>query len=173
MVKWGPWKFLWYKRFYLGVSRKLFGPVKMFFNGWTGWQKSSQTLPDNAKNERLKRLDLRREEICWKVLDSTGFYSILANSIKTCCTVYPNIFICAGYMLILYVRRWIWDNPFRVRKDDYNEFRRISKQLFDAGKLKEPKVSKMSKTFLYVMANQYRIIEAQAEAIVNHVNAQL
>jgi hypothetical protein len=62
---------------------------------------------------------------------------------------------------------------FRVRKDDYNGFRRISKQLFDAGKLKEPKVSKMSKTFLYVMANQYRIIEAQAEAIVNHVNAQL
>lgn len=61
---------------------------------------------------------------------------------------------------------------FRVRKDDYIEFRRISKQLIDAGKVKEPKVSKMSKMFLYVMANQYRIIEARAEAILNHVSAQ-
>ena len=60
---------------------------------------------------------------------------------------------------------------FRVRKDDYIEFLRISKQLFDAGKVKEPKVSKMS-MFLYVMANQYRIIEAQAEVILNHVSAQ-
>jgi hypothetical protein len=61
---------------------------------------------------------------------------------------------------------------FRVRKDDYMEFRRISKQLFDVGKLKEPKVSIMSKMFLYVMANQYRIIEAQAEAIVNQISVQ-
>ena len=61
---------------------------------------------------------------------------------------------------------------FRVRKDDYMEFRRISKQLFDVGKLKEPKVSIMSKIFLYVMANQYRIIEAQAEAIVNQISVQ-
>lgn len=52
------------------------------------------------------------------------------------------------------------------------EFRRISKQLFDVGKLKEPKVSIMSKMFLYVMANQYRIIEAQAEAIVNQISVQ-
>jgi hypothetical protein len=61
---------------------------------------------------------------------------------------------------------------FRVRKDDYMEFRRISKQLFDVGKLKEPKISIMSKMFLYVMANQYRIIEAQAEAIVNQISVQ-
>lgn len=59
---------------------------------------------------------------------------------------------------------------FRVRECDYIEFRRISKELFDVGKIKEPKVSIMSKMFLYVMANQYRIIEAQAEAIVNHVS---
>lgn len=57
-------------------------------------------------------------------------------------------------------------------KDDYMEFRRISKQLFDVGKLKEPKISIMSKMFLYVMANQYRIIEAQAEAIVNQISVQ-
>ena len=61
---------------------------------------------------------------------------------------------------------------FRVRECDYIEFQRISKQLFDVGKLKEPKVSIMSKMFLYVMANQYRIIEAQAEAIVNHFSIQ-
>jgi hypothetical protein len=61
---------------------------------------------------------------------------------------------------------------FRVRECDYVEFRRISKQLFDIGKLKEPKVSMMSKMFLYVMANPYCIIEAQAKAILDHVSVQ-
>ena len=60
---------------------------------------------------------------------------------------------------------------FRVRNEDYLEFRRISKQLYNAGKLSDPKVSIMAMMFLYVMANQYLSIEAQAEAIINRVSA--
>jgi hypothetical protein len=56
---------------------------------------------------------------------------------------------------------------FRVRKHDYREFQRVSKQLYNAGKLKDPKVSIMAKMFLYVMTNQYLSFEAQAEAIIS------
>ena len=60
---------------------------------------------------------------------------------------------------------------FRVRKQDYREFQRISKELHNAGRLKDPKVSIMAKMFLYVMGNQYLSIETQAEAIINRESA--
>jgi hypothetical protein len=61
---------------------------------------------------------------------------------------------------------------FRVRNSDYRVFQRISKQLFNAGRLKEPKTSTLSKTFLYVMANQYLMFEAQAESVLNQITKQ-
>jgi hypothetical protein len=58
---------------------------------------------------------------------------------------------------------------FRVRNSDYRVFQRISKQLFNSGRLKEPRTSVLSKTFLYVMANQYLMLEAQAESVLNQI----
>lgn len=54
---------------------------------------------------------------------------------------------------------------FRVQNSDYRVFQRMSKVLFIADKLKEPKASILSKTFLYVMANQYLMFEAQPQSI--------
>ena len=62
---------------------------------------------------------------------------------------------------------------FRVRKQDYVEFERITKVLYQSGKIKDPQVSVLAKTFLYVMSNQFRDIEAKAQAIVNQAQAQL
>ena len=62
---------------------------------------------------------------------------------------------------------------FTVRKEDYAEFERITRVLYTSGKLKSPKVSTLAKTFLYVMTNQFKDIEAKAQAIVNQAQAQL
>lgn len=68
---------------------------------------------------------------------------------------------------------------FRVRKSDYAEFKRIATVLFNAKNpnnnmptIKEPKVSVMAKTFLYVMTNQFKNIEEQAKIVVAQAQAQ-
>ena len=68
---------------------------------------------------------------------------------------------------------------FRVRKSDYAEFKRIANVLYTAKNpnnnmptIKEPKVSVMAKTFLYVMTNQFKNIEEQAKIVVAQAQAQ-
>ena len=62
---------------------------------------------------------------------------------------------------------------FSVRKTDYVEFERITRVLYQTGKIKQPKVSVLAKTFLYVMSNQFKDIEAKAQAIVDQAQTQL
>lgn len=50
---------------------------------------------------------------------------------------------------------------FRVRLEDLKEFKRVADILCIQGRLKKPSVGLMSKTFLYVMANQFKVLEAQ------------
>ena len=68
---------------------------------------------------------------------------------------------------------------FRVRKSDFAEFKRIATVLFNAKNpnnnmptIREPKVSVMAKTFLYVMTNQFKNIEEQAKVVVAQAQAQ-
>ena len=68
---------------------------------------------------------------------------------------------------------------FRVRKSDFAEFKRIAIMLYNAKNptnnlptIKEPKVSVMTKTFLYVMANQFKKIEEQAKVVMAQAQAQ-
>ena len=68
---------------------------------------------------------------------------------------------------------------FRVRKSDYAEFKRIANVLYAAKNpnnnmptIKEPKVSVMAKTFLYVMTNQFKNIEEQAKVVLAQAQAQ-
>jgi hypothetical protein len=65
---------------------------------------------------------------------------------------------------------------FRVRSDDWKEFKRIAKILCLSGKLKKPSVGLMAKKFLYVMINQYRILETSGpyfdqKGVISHVHA--
>jgi len=69
---------------------------------------------------------------------------------------------------------------FRVRKSDYAEFKRIANVLYASQNpqtkqpaIREPKVSILAKTFLYVKANEFRNIEAQAQALYNQAQAQV
>lgn len=55
---------------------------------------------------------------------------------------------------------------FRVRKEDYAEFQRVANSLYGAHRLKSPKVSILAKTFLYVMTNQFKDLEAKTAAII-------
>ena len=68
---------------------------------------------------------------------------------------------------------------FRVRKSDFAEFKRVATMLYNAKNpannlptIKEPKVSVMAKTFLYVMTNQFKKIEEEAKVVVAQAQAQ-
>ena len=68
---------------------------------------------------------------------------------------------------------------FRVRKSDFVEFQRVAKMLYNTrnptnnlSTIKEPKVSVMAKTFLYVMTNQFKKIEEEAKVVVAQAQAQ-
>ena len=68
---------------------------------------------------------------------------------------------------------------FRVRKSDYAEFERVAQVLYQAKNpknnmptIKQPKVSILAKTFLYVMTNQFQELEAQAKAVLEQAQAQ-